>query len=340
MTRRLLLGGGGPVGGGGSEGPPPGPGGGAAETPRPYQFPTNSPYNVPNPALIPTPDGTGDCLHPDVWDAGNAGWHGWRFWMGVTPFRATGGGEAIENPLIMVSNNGYHWRTPPGMTNPIDPWPGQATNDLGWYNSDTDLVYDAANDRLVLTYREVFQNQETIHCRTSSDGVTWSAQSTLMAFNNTGFGSVSQAVLQASPSEWRMYFCSGNADNTWLRYYTAPSPTGPWSSTQTRFYLTGAATDAYHGDFIKDGARYYGVFPILVSGASTGGDAPAVSLDGVNWTVGPAFNTVGGPQASYRPTMQIDKLDPTKVNVWYSTLDPARVYYTRVPRSLWDDLIP
>lgn len=317
--------------------------GSVVETPRPYQFPQNAPYNVPTPALVPTPDGTGDCLHPDVWDAGTSGWRGWRFWMAVTPYRI--GSDEIENPCILVSNNGYHWRTPTGLTNPIDPWPGQATSAITNYNSDTDLVHDPATDRLVCTYREVdaTTGSETIRCRTSPDGITWSAETTLLSFVEPGYGYVSQAVLQAAPNQWRMYFFSGNAGAERLCYFTAPSPTGPWSTTPTTYILTGAANDNYHGDFIKHGSRYYGVFPATSGGIT--GDAPAVSTDGVTFVVGQPFTSAAGGQRSYRPTMQVDPTNPTQVNVWYSTLGTSgpelnRVYFTRVPLALWDDLIP
>ena len=39
---------------------------------------------------LPTPDGSGQMVHPDVIDFGsNNAWNGWRYWMAITPYTNT-----------------------------------------------------------------------------------------------------------------------------------------------------------------------------------------------------------------------------------------------------------
>ena len=65
---------------------------------------------------IPTYDGSGQGVHPDVYYNAN-GWNGYRYWMAVTPY--PGGNAAYENPSIVVSNDNVNWIVPPGLSNPI-----------------------------------------------------------------------------------------------------------------------------------------------------------------------------------------------------------------------------
>ena len=80
-----------------------------------------------------------------MYDAGQGNaWNGYRYWMAMTPY--PNAQNAYENPSIVVSDDGETWIEPPGISNPIVPYPG-----AGYYNSDPCLV--KAGNLLYLFYR-------------------------------------------------------------------------------------------------------------------------------------------------------------------------------------------
>lgn len=319
----------------------------------PYTIPTSAPYNVPVWAPTPTADGTGEVIHPDVIDFGPDGWSGHRYWMAITGFYQAI--EPLENPHILVSDDGWHFSPPDGLTNPIDPWPGEATNNAKWYNSDTDLVYDPDADRLICYYREVPQSttgSQLMRARTSADGSMWSDEIALFDAHRDvdgGFFSTSPAVVRVSSGEWRMYLASGGLSDSASdrnRFLTAPTALGPWDNeTFTKInWARGDGTPGptpYHGDVILHGGRYFAIFQ------RGGSEYPAISDDGINFTVKDrvlwAATLRGVTQGQYRATLQVDPVDPSVMQVWYQAQSGTvreswwgrRVCYTRIPLSAW-----
>ena len=144
---------------------------------------------------VPTYDGSGEAVHPDVlWFP--EGWHGWEYWMAFTPY--PGGQEHYENPSIAVSHDGVRWEVPAGLVNPV-----VATPRHGGFNSDPDLSYDAAHDRLVLLTREVRGGFNLIWMLASADGVTWTSPRLLFRRRNHGIISPTMVLSAAgAPTVW------------------------------------------------------------------------------------------------------------------------------------------
>ena len=115
--------------------------------------------------IVPTYDGSGQAVEPDVLYFATA-WHGWTYWMVMAPYPA--GDGRMENPSILVSQNGRQWVVPPGVSNPIV---GPPANGI---NSDPTLLYDRRSDRLVVSYREVSGGLNSINGTSSPDGISWS----------------------------------------------------------------------------------------------------------------------------------------------------------------------
>ena len=115
---------------------------------------------------IPTYDGTGQAVHPDVVLFDN-GWHGSKYWLTMTPYAASN--QTLENPSILTSDDGVHVSVPMGLTNPVIPAPHSAKD----YNSDPELLYEPQTRRLVLFDRFVDKKSNTINVLTTRDGVTW-----------------------------------------------------------------------------------------------------------------------------------------------------------------------
>jgi hypothetical protein len=83
---------------------------------------------------IPTYDGSGQNVHPSLVYFEEP-FNSWKYWMAITPYADSN--EDLENPSIVVSNDGNTWQVPEGLTNPIIPHPGGQE-----FNSDPTLFYD------------------------------------------------------------------------------------------------------------------------------------------------------------------------------------------------------
>lgn len=301
----------------------------------PYQFPTVAPFNVPVWALTPTPDGTGSTIHPDV-VLFDEPWHGFQFWMAVTPYYASN--DRVENPTVLCSRDGYTWRNPEGLTNPVIDWPGRATDNVLWYNSDTDMVYDPDTDELVMIWREVRpDHSEWIYQSTSPDGVTWSPRVLLLQVGQAL--AVSPSIIRLAEDDWRLWGININGiDSMWH----ATSREGPYTNeTPVHFTKNGVEFRVHHGDVTYHRGRWVA---ILRNTDLSMTEYAAVSLDGYDWWVHPV--PIITPRASsfwdgtggYRSTVQIDPAGQF-AHIWYSILGAlplsCRTAYTRVPLSVY-----
>jgi len=124
---------------------------------------------------IPTYDGSGQVVHPDVY-YNASGWNGYKYWLAITPY--PNGNYMFENPSIITSDDGINWKVPPGLTNPLDAQPGVG------YNSDPNLAYK--NGILYIWYREVSGGYNKLKMRNSSDGVNWSDEYSSLEMPNHG----------------------------------------------------------------------------------------------------------------------------------------------------------
>jgi hypothetical protein len=139
---------------------------------------------------VPTYDGSGQSVHPDVVLFPD-GWRGSKYWMTMTPYPF--GASYMENPSVLQSNDGIGLAIPQGVINPII----APVSGMG-YNSDPDLIYDAAQDELVMSYRQVAAGYNSIYITTSKDGSSWTSPH--MAFREVNHSAVSQSIVPAYKS--------------------------------------------------------------------------------------------------------------------------------------------
>jgi hypothetical protein len=301
--------------------PPPGP--------EPIPLPTEpiDPIDAPVRLAIPTYDGSGQVVHPDV-IAFATPWQGASYWMAVTPY--PGGDAGYENPSVVVSADGLEWGAPDGLTNPVVPRP------VGGHNSDPDLVYDAAGNRLVLVYRTVTGGQNVIQSMTSTDGRHWSAPAVVLSKPNHQAVAPSVTFADANrPMLWYVDSGSGgcNASVTTVRLRVGSSPSALWPSQPDAGWSSDVATTlgldgrvVWHVDVIYAAAHaeFWAVFHAYERGQTCGsGDLFfARSRDGVAWTVYPTpLLEAGGSDwtgaSLYRASLAHD-VRRDVLRVWFS----------------------
>src|SRR4051812_15911018 len=134
--------------------------------------------NAARPLAIPTYDGSGECVHPDVVEIPGMLTNA-RFLMAYEPYPFSE--RKFENPSLVVSGDGLVWRVPAGVTNPVVKRPPGT----GWYSDGALAV--APDGRLNLYFRFNSGLGETTLLRsTSTDGASWSSPEELLHFPVSG----------------------------------------------------------------------------------------------------------------------------------------------------------
>lgn len=261
---------------------------------------------------IPTYDGSGQVVHPDV-AYFPAPWHGYQYWMAVTPYPY--GNDQRENPSIVVSNDGVGWTVPPGLANPLVATPACD------HNSDPDLVYDPDDGKLYLFFTEQQRsercgslNENRLRLMTSSDGVNWSPPITVISWdlaNDPLY--LSPGVVYRSDS-----FDLWLAGNTGVGYATSGDGVH-WSAVGP----VRIAAKPWHLDvqYVAARSEYWMVF---VDSPTAGSKLVlATSKDGIRWDVQPTALLAPGPswddERIYRATFLLGA--DGRLRVWYSAKD-------------------
>lgn len=243
----------------------------------------------PTPMTVPTYDGSGQAVHPDV-VAFDSEWHGAKYWMTMTPYPKSD--QKLENPSILRSENGINVAVPEGLTNPIIS-PPKGSKD---YNSDPELLYEAQTDRLVLFHRFVEKKTNTIGLSVSSDGVTWTKMQA--PFWERSHNAVSPTIAPRAGQSARMWYvvagkagCATKSTHVVMR--TATDPTGrivdtKWSNPAvTDLDIPGYAIWHIKTRWIPAKQEYWmliSAFPKNVDGCHTDDLFFARSSDGLRWT--------------------------------------------------------
>lgn len=306
----------------------------------PYTIPVAQPYNVPVANVTPTYDGSGQSVHPSVIDFAQTvlgTWNGYRYWMAHTPYFS--GIDDYENPAILVSQNGYYWRTPPGLTvDPLYPMPPTG------FSSDTHLNYDPDTDEILVTHRTSLDNvTHTVYTSRSADGITWPGSPTVSLAPHPTGQLVSPALVRVGAGEWRLYGLDRTNRN--LKFFTSTTSNGPWTGP---FETAGASNSDGFWGWHLDVQYFAGVYYATVDRGplylgQPDGVVGATSLDGLSWERNGNFMTkaaTGWDAAQiYRVCIQPHE-NGTHFRCWYSAQSndvPERwgTGLTHVLRSEW-----
>lgn len=282
-----------------------------------YDFDLLTPWKVSQ-LDTPTYDGSGQAVHPSVLYFAS-GWNGHKYWMCLTPYPE--GNEDYENPSILVSEDGTTWTVPNGLTNPIVAQPA------GGYNADGEIVMTANGLTMWCLYKVSVGGEIDIRGKSSTDGVTWSAEVTII--DGTTNLDLSPAVVWDG-SQFVMYstdYTSGADATSVFHRRTCATINGTWSapSACTMDAAYPAGEGAWHQDVIYEAGRFWGLFNF-----TNKKDYLAYSDDGSAWTR--TTNPVIDLTADRWDNAQIYRgslirKDATHFAVWYSANGTGTIWH-------------
>lgn len=225
-------------------------------------------YNQ-SPLQIATPDGTNQPYHPSVIYI-SPGWGGHKYWMAETPYPLGSNGDwngikpyraRWENPCIHTSDDGIHWITPYGGTNPIDNLNEYDIKEKNFF-SDTHLLL--RNDTLECWYRiyKPVKNSLYILRKRSADGIKWSKreimidlQDSLTITNGPGNMIISPAIIYNSQKEYLMWYVDKIKGNR--KICRTISKNGKTWSKKTECLLSDTTINPWHIDMQFINHKYY-----------------------------------------------------------------------------------
>lgn len=267
----------------------------------------------------PTYEGSGDAMHVAVWDF-QTSWNGYRYWMANTPYPL--GLDSFENPSILASADGTTWVVPAGGSNPIVPDPGGAA-----YNADTELVYDEANDRLVMYYGYYDgTTNKTVFETHSTDGITWSTPAAVIAAAPIlTENPVSFSVRKTGPSEWTMWYVDTVPSPKTFRKRTSTTATGAFAGATTCTYSDApyAGWDFWHPSVFVDDAGIYRCIMNTCTRGTNGQNGKLIvgsSTDGTTWVFNPRVVVDYGYAGSFDTGIYRSSgvQTGTRCKLWYS----------------------
>jgi hypothetical protein len=267
----------------------------------------------------------------------------------------------VENPSILVSDDGTSLAQPSGLVNPVVAKRGRSTD----YNSDPELVYEPQSGRLVMFYRFVDRRTNTIHVTSSADGRVWRSEG--KAFWTHGHAAVSPTVAARDPrvpeTSTRMWYvdaskggCKSNATRVMTR--TAIDTTGRvtgvrWSEpAPTDLAQPGYVIWHMKVRWVPSKAEYwalYAAYPAGPAGCDVDDLFFARSADGVHWESFPEpllrhEDRAWTAAAIYRSTFLYDSTQD-QLRVWFSArgadqkwrMGFARFRYSRLLSEIGTD---
>lgn len=273
------------------------------------------PFDVPVLIDLPTYDGSGQVVHPDV--AADPPYPR-RLLMAFTPYAY--GDARLENPSIVTTFAPRAWNVAFGLTNPL-------VLPSNGHLSDPDLVAPIG-DSWSLYYRAVLDGDNRILLMRSADAVRWDRP--VEVLRAPSHAVVSPAIVRegSSPS-WKMWAVNSGAAGCRAAQTAVElreSADGLRWGAPVATDLTWPGRVAWHLDVIWVAARreYWALVATYPTGGSCVTDELqfARSADGVRWTrhAEPILAAGALPEFSdviYRSSLQLDR-DPDSVVLWLS----------------------
>lgn len=215
---------------------------------------------------IPTYDGSGQCVHPDVLYFAD-GWAGYKYWMAMTPYPTSN--DRLENPSIVVSNDGETWVVPDGIINPIVAAPPEGNG----YNADPDIVYNDDTDEMWLYYSSF--NGSVITCSVIKINASMGISDPIGLFVSpdvTDLRQRSMAVIKDN-DDWHMWV--QNTSATQKVQYRSSSDGTNWSSSYDVAFDVPYVPDFWHLNVEQIENKYV----MIISTTTSAGDIYLATAD-------------------------------------------------------------
>ena len=266
---------------------------------------------------IPTYDGSGQAVHPDVIYTSTS-FAGYNYLMAMTPFPAAD--ETLENPSLLGSGDGINWFAI--GTNPKVEKPAGRK-----WNSDTDILFNASQDSIYMYYRE-FEREELpdldligikILRNVTADGMSWTATDTVFQIYDVAgvsYDWLSPSVLyDPDNSKYFMWTVDFNSSPNSLYKYSSLDGINFSDSI-----LCSGLSLPWHQDVRKINGRYE-----MIANRGYGNDSLmfAYSTDGIAWTESLLFTKKYDYEdfTIYRGTFVNHPDLDGKIQMWYSAAD-------------------
>jgi hypothetical protein len=313
--------------------------------------------NAPSPLTIPTYDGSGQVVEPDV-IVFDFPWHGFRYWMVVSPYPFTD--PSKENPSIVASNDGESWQVPDGLQNPL------ALPDGAHYLSDASIFYDLESDQLWVYYNATLTTSGQARLMNSaitpdgsepaialgmnrivsSDGVHWHNDGQLFQVPNCDAVSPTIGKLGDDYLMWSVKPVDCAAATSILTYRTSSDGLN-WSVPQ----MTDMMQNNYvlwhiNINYVKTKKEWWAAVTAFPSGQLCCSNTRlffSKSQDGIHWiSYGkPVLN----PSASgwdddeiYRSSFLFDS-ENNRIKVWYSAPNTHASYHVGLTQEDYNEFI-
>lgn len=195
-------------------------------------------------------------------------WNGYRYWGIFAPY--PGSNAAYENPCLVVSDDGWTWTVPAGVTNPIFPKPATGNN------NDPSLVVSPDWTKLYLIWnsQNLPGNLTEIRISESTDGINWSAYQTIFSANQSTTNDMATPCVWFNGTNWKCivhnHSTAGGIAVTQVATTSGADIYTGWGSFSTINMTHPAGLGWWHSHFqrIADGR----IIGVVQDGGISGGD--------------------------------------------------------------------
>jgi hypothetical protein len=142
-----------------------------------------------------------DAVHPDIACPPDS-WMGARCWLMYTPYKNSN--PTFENPGMLLASDDTTWTTPPGVSNPLVPYPGPSG-----YNSDPDHAFDPTTRRMVQVYRVVADSFNKIMVMSTANARQWTPPA--VAFAEKNHNAVSPSLVLEADRTAKIWYVRAGA---------------------------------------------------------------------------------------------------------------------------------
>jgi hypothetical protein len=264
----------------------------------------------PGRLVIPTYDGSNQATHPDVLlerDASGAA----HLTLVMTPYPFSN--DKLENPSLLVSDDGMTFTAPPGVAAPLVPPPPYD------HNNDPDLRRDPRTGDYEILYLEALRpDRQTLVALRSRDRQTWTRRDAVVYDLHRGDPFIVSPAALDDAGQTHLFYVD-TADRTLHTMVSADGATwDPRSATPVSIDL--GAVHAWHVDALRGDGGY----ALLISGYVDRFEHQdlylATSPDLVTWTLRPQplldhRDPALGVESLYRSTGVVEH---GTLVVWYA----------------------